>query len=98
MENPHPFTTITYDILLQMINYSKHSPYDYFSCEFLLYSNLLPPSNSDSIREKMKKNYLSNPGYNYDQINRASLACGPMVKWAIAQVRPKYIRTNIEHT
>lgn len=34
----------------------------------------------------MKKNYLSNPGYNYDQVNRASLACGPMVKWAIAQV------------
>lgn len=42
---------------------------------------------SDSIREKMKKNYLSNPGYNYDQVNRASLACGPMVKWAIAQVK-----------
>lgn len=41
---------------------------------------------SDSIREKMKKNYLSNPSYNYDQVNRASLACGPMVKWAIAQV------------
>lgn len=38
----------------------------------------------------MKKNYLSNPGYNYDQVNRASLACGPMVKWAIAQViKPK---------
>lgn len=35
----------------------------------------------------MKKNYLSNPSYNYDQVNRASLACGPMVKWAIAQVR-----------
>uniref|UniRef100_A0A3B3VJ78 Dynein cytoplasmic 1 heavy chain 1 n=1 Tax=Poecilia latipinna TaxID=48699 RepID=A0A3B3VJ78_9TELE len=41
---------------------------------------------SDSIREKMKKNYLSNPSYNYDQVNRASLACGPMVKWAIAQL------------
>lgn len=34
----------------------------------------------------MKKNYLSNPSYNYEQVNRASLACGPMVKWAIAQV------------
>lgn len=44
-------------------------------------------SSSDSIREKMKKNYMSNPSYNYDQVNRASLACGPMVKWAIAQVR-----------
>lgn len=43
-------------------------------------------NNSDSIREKMKKNYMSNPSYNYEQVNRASLACGPMVKWAIAQV------------
>lgn len=54
--------------------------------------------NSDSIREKMKKNYLSNPGYNYDQINRASLACGPMVKWAIAQVKPNYFNMNTAHT
>lgn len=35
----------------------------------------------------MKKNYMSNPSYNYEIVNRASLACGPMVKWAIAQVR-----------
>lgn len=34
----------------------------------------------------MKKNYMSNPSYNYEIVNRASLACGPMVKWAIAQV------------
>lgn len=36
----------------------------------------------------MKKNYMSNPSYNYEIVNRASLACGPMVKWAIAQVGP----------
>lgn len=42
---------------------------------------------SESIREKMKKNYMSNPNFNYEMVNRASLACGPMVKWAIAQVR-----------
>uniref|UniRef100_A0A2K5END2 Cytoplasmic dynein 1 heavy chain 1 n=1 Tax=Aotus nancymaae TaxID=37293 RepID=A0A2K5END2_AOTNA len=41
---------------------------------------------SDAIREKMKKNYMSNPSYNYEIVNRASLACGPMVKWAIAQL------------
>ncbi|KAJ7424270.1 hypothetical protein BTVI_07193 [Pitangus sulphuratus] len=41
---------------------------------------------SDAIRERMKKNYLSNPSYNYEIVNRASLACGPMVKWAIAQL------------
>lgn len=36
----------------------------------------------------MKKNYMSNPSYNYEIVNRASLACGPMVKWAVAQVGP----------
>ncbi|XP_061071728.1 cytoplasmic dynein 1 heavy chain 1 isoform X2 [Conger conger] len=48
--------------------------------------NFVSEDMSDSIREKMKKNYMSNPSYNYEQVNRASLACGPMVKWAIAQL------------
>lgn len=42
--------------------------------------------NSDDVREKMKSRYLSNPDYNFEKVNRASMACGPMVKWAIAQV------------
>ncbi|XP_045114160.1 dynein heavy chain, cytoplasmic-like isoform X3 [Portunus trituberculatus] len=40
----------------------------------------------DDIREKMRNKYLSNPDYNFEKVNRASLACGPMVKWAIAQI------------
>lgn len=55
-----------------------HSPYTCLELHFLFCS--------DAIREKMKKNYMSNPSYNYEIVNRASLACGPMVKWAIAQV------------
>ena len=34
----------------------------------------------------MNKKYLSNPDYTFEKINKASQACGPMVKWAIAQV------------
>ncbi|XP_041352869.1 LOW QUALITY PROTEIN: cytoplasmic dynein 1 heavy chain 1-like [Gigantopelta aegis] len=41
---------------------------------------------TDEIRTKMKTKYLTNPDYNYEKVNRASLACGPMVKWAIAQI------------
>ncbi|XP_037905377.1 dynein heavy chain, cytoplasmic isoform X4 [Hermetia illucens] len=41
---------------------------------------------TDEVREKMKTRYLSNPDYNFEKVNRASLACGPMVKWAIAQI------------
>ena len=44
------------------------------------------PFHRDDIRNKMKSKYLANPDYNYEKVNRASLACGPMVKWAIAQV------------
>uniref|UniRef100_A0A915HKX7 Dynein heavy chain, cytoplasmic n=1 Tax=Romanomermis culicivorax TaxID=13658 RepID=A0A915HKX7_ROMCU len=41
---------------------------------------------TDDIREKMKSRYFDNPEYNYEKVNRASQACGPMVKWAIAQI------------
>lgn len=41
---------------------------------------------SDDIRENMKRKYLSNPDYTFEKVNRASLACGPLVKWAIAQL------------
>lgn len=34
----------------------------------------------------MLSKYLSNPDYNFEKVNRASVACGPLVKWAIAQV------------
>lgn len=39
------------------------------------------------IREKMIRDYLSKPDYNFETINRASKACGPLAKWVIAQVR-----------
>ena len=41
---------------------------------------------SDSVREQMINKYLNNPDYNFDKVNRASVACGPLVKWATAQV------------
>ena len=34
----------------------------------------------------MKTKYLNNPDYSYDKVNRASVACGPLVKWASAQL------------
>ena len=34
----------------------------------------------------MKSRYLNNPDYTYEKVNRASAACGPLVKWATAQL------------
>ncbi|KAI8066635.1 dynein heavy chain [Gongronella butleri] len=38
------------------------------------------------LRESMRRNYLNNPGFEYETVNRASKACGPLVKWVAAQV------------
>lgn len=42
---------------------------------------------SDEVREKMKSRYLNNPDYNFEKVNHASNACGPLVKWACAQIQ-----------
>jgi dynein heavy chain 1 len=39
------------------------------------------------VRSQMKRDYLSQAGYNHETINRASKACGPLAKWVIAQVQ-----------
>lgn len=41
---------------------------------------------SVSTRKQMISQFLNNPDYSYEKMNKASLACGPLVKWAIAQV------------
>jgi dynein heavy chain 1 len=40
-----------------------------------------------ALRNRLTRDYLSRPGYNFEAVNRASQACGPLVKWVIAQVR-----------
>ncbi|XP_018494643.2 dynein heavy chain, cytoplasmic [Galendromus occidentalis] len=47
--------------------------------------NFNAESITDESRAKMKAKYLDNAEFNYEKINRASVACGPLVKWAIAQ-------------
>jgi dynein heavy chain 1 len=37
----------------------------------------------------MKTKFLNNPDYEFNKINNASQACGPLVKWATAQVGPE---------
>ena len=35
----------------------------------------------------MKTRFLDNPDYDFEKVNKASQACGPLVKWAKAQVK-----------
>lgn len=38
------------------------------------------------LRHKMQTEYLSNPSFTFEIVNRASKACGPLVQWVSAQV------------
>ncbi|KAG9099539.1 hypothetical protein FS749_001026 [Ceratobasidium sp. UAMH 11750] len=49
-----------------------------------------------ALREQMKRDYLSQPAFNFETVNRASRACGPLVKWVIAQVRFSEILDKVE--
>ncbi|KAG6918668.1 hypothetical protein DXG01_012485 [Tephrocybe rancida] len=48
------------------------------------------------LRDTMKRDYISRPNYNYETVNFASKACGPLVKWALAQVRFSEILDKVE--
>src|SRR5579859_3300153 len=39
-----------------------------------------------ALRTKMQSEYLSNPAFTFEIVNRASKACGPLVQWVVAQV------------
>ncbi|KAG6036640.1 Dynein heavy chain cytoplasmic [Claviceps citrina] len=39
-----------------------------------------------SLRNKMRNEFLSNPEFTFEKVNRASKACGPLVQWVAAQV------------
>ncbi|KAK4163181.1 dynein heavy chain, cytoplasmic [Cladorrhinum sp. PSN259] len=40
-----------------------------------------------ALRMKMRNDFLSNPEFTFEKVNRASRACGPLVSWVQAQVQ-----------
>lgn len=51
---------------------------------------------SKGVRDKMMRDYIAKPAFNYESVNRASRACGPLVQWVIAQVRFSEILDKVE--
>lgn len=41
---------------------------------------------TEEVKHFMIKNYLSRDGYNFETVNRASKACGPLLQWVNAQI------------
>ncbi|KAI0984717.1 hypothetical protein GJ496_002628 [Pomphorhynchus laevis] len=41
---------------------------------------------SQSAREKIRSKYLSNPDFSFERVSKGSHVCGPLYKWAVAQL------------
>ncbi|KAK9242644.1 dynein heavy chain, N-terminal region 1-domain-containing protein [Lipomyces tetrasporus] len=48
-----------------------------------------------ALRNKMQSEYLSRPNFNFETVNRASKACGPLTLWLEAQVNYSLILERI---
>jgi len=51
---------------------------------------------SDKQRKIIKKDYLTNEDFTYEKVNRASKACGPLVKWILAQLEYSEILDKVK--
>ncbi|KAJ3322044.1 hypothetical protein HDV06_003645 [Boothiomyces sp. JEL0866] len=51
---------------------------------------------TQKIRDEISSSYLSDPNFNFETVNRASKACGPLVQWVIAQVSFASILERVE--
>eukprot|EP00731_Ephydatia_muelleri_P024350 Em0016g621a len=48
------------------------------------------------VRERMKNEFLNDENYNFEAVNRASKACGPLVQWAVAQLSYSEMLNRVE--
>ncbi len=51
---------------------------------------------SNKTRSVIESQYLSDPNFNFDKVNRSSQACGPLVQWLVAQMKYSEILDNIQ--
>ncbi|KAJ4149826.1 dynein heavy chain [Fusarium falciforme] len=57
---------------------------DDFIASILMFDNA--KQMTKGLRNKMRNDFLSNPEFTFEKVNRASKACGPLVQWVAAQV------------
>ena len=51
---------------------------------------------TENLRNELDKKYLSNPEFNFENAQRASKACGPLVKWIRAQIEYTRILNRVQ--
>lgn len=92
MSNPPAAVKMTMESVCILIGYEVSSWRDVqlivrrddFISNIVAYDNELQLTSN--IRKYMEKTYLSRSDYNFDAVNRASKACGPLLQWIQAQL------------
>ncbi|AMD19130.1 HBR229Cp [Eremothecium sinecaudum] len=92
MQNPPEAVKTTLEAVCVILGYSCKSwkeiqlaiRKDEFVTDIVYYNTetMMTPS----IRSEIENTYLSSSKFTYDIVNRASLACGPLYQWIIAQI------------
>lgn len=57
---------------------------DDFIASILMFDN--GKQMTKALRTRMRNDFISNPEFTFEKVNRASKACGPLVQWVAAQV------------
>ncbi|XP_039279680.1 dynein heavy chain, cytoplasmic [Nilaparvata lugens] len=94
MANPPAIVKVTLESICLLLGEGTTSPADWKTIRSVIMRenfistivNFNTEDLTDEVREKMHSRYLNNPEYTFEKVSRASMACGPMVKWAVAQV------------
>ena len=59
-------------------------------------TNYNTASLSRKIIDEIESSYMNHPSFNFETVNRASKACGPLLQWVVAQVRYASILEKVE--
>ncbi|KAK7680699.1 hypothetical protein QCA50_016267 [Cerrena zonata] len=92
MSNPPAAVKMTMEAVCILIGYEVSSWRDVqlivrrddFIANIVSFDNLLQLT--PDVRRYMDKVYLSREGFNFETVNRASKACGPLLQWVQAQM------------
>eukprot|EP01096_Ripella_sp_DP13-Kostka_P011830 TRINITY_DN484_c0_g1_i1.p1 TRINITY_DN484_c0_g1~~TRINITY_DN484_c0_g1_i1.p1 ORF type:complete len:4631 (+),score=2721.08 TRINITY_DN484_c0_g1_i1:206-14098(+) len=101
LASPPPKVRLTIEAVLLLLGKGK---VDWKDARRLMMDREFIPSivnfQSDSItpkiRQTLEANYLTLEEFNYEAVNRASKACGPLVQWTIAQCRYSEILQRVQ--
>jgi dynein heavy chain 1 len=100
LPNPPPLVKLAVEPVLMMLN-EKVDTWDNMrkAMKKPTFTQQILGFNIDGLNEKTRERvstFLKNPDFNYEAVNKASKACGPLVKWVEATLNFARIKNSVE--